>query len=138
MEVFGCNEPISEENFNHVGTFAPCLKFVYLVDEVTRCSDILELFCANKTKEKWRVEFAFFTSLSTGNKRFDRSSSRIHSNTGKVLKTESTAVEARGVKSNCTNSRGIETSNQPRLQRGTMFLHANELNQGKPFSFKIS
>ena len=44
---------------------------------------MLQLFYAEKTKKKWRVEFAFFINLSTGNKRIDRSSSRRHSNTGK-------------------------------------------------------
>ena len=45
---------------------------------------MLELFFANKTKEKWRVEFALFISLSTGkNVLILRSSSRRHSNTGK-------------------------------------------------------
>ena len=46
---------------------------------------MFELSCVNKMKEKWRVdhEFAFFSSLSTGNKCMDRSSSRRHSNTGK-------------------------------------------------------
>ena len=37
----------------------------------------------NKTKEKWRVEFGHFISLSAGNKRIDRSSSGRHWNTGK-------------------------------------------------------